>query len=131
MTELSPLQIERSRKAQSLVLQELANIGQKPVADVLGIDESTMSRLKNGQLKQFSNMLAFIELQITKAAEKPCPEGCTPIPNRMILSAFLMVLDAYGNGPRVMAWQGQLERLGLIELTDDGRVILPKGFGDD
>jgi hypothetical protein len=53
MTELSLAPAERARKAHSRVLQSLQPAGtQVAVAAVLGVSESTVSRIKNDRLEE-------------------------------------------------------------------------------
>jgi len=52
MGELSATPIERSRKALAMVLQSMQDPGtQRSVAHVLGVSESTVSRIKNEKLE--------------------------------------------------------------------------------
>lgn len=67
MSSLNPTQQDRARKFESLVLQHLASTGQKPVADALGVNESTISRMKEGGIANLCEMLAVIGLKIVPA----------------------------------------------------------------
>ncbi len=58
---LSPDQLARSRKYESLLLQRVAEVGLKQLADVVGVDQSTVSRMK---WNDFSRILAFLGLKI-------------------------------------------------------------------
>ncbi|EMB4325616.1 transcriptional regulator [Pluralibacter gergoviae] len=51
---------------ESLILNQLASVGQKPVADAVGIDESTISRWKGkgGHIEQFCRFLSAIGIQL-------------------------------------------------------------------
>lgn len=53
----------RSRKTLSVILQALASVGQKPVADAIGKSEATVSRMKDGDLQSFSLLLTTIGLK--------------------------------------------------------------------
>ncbi|EIK1667498.1 transcriptional regulator [Salmonella enterica] len=58
--KLKPVEMER------LILNQLASVGQKPVADAIGIDESTISRWKGkgGHVEQFCRFLAELGIQL-------------------------------------------------------------------
>ncbi|EIU1774584.1 transcriptional regulator [Salmonella enterica] len=58
--KLKPVEME------SLILNRLASVGQKPVADAIGIDESTISRWKGkgGHVEQFCRFLAELGIQL-------------------------------------------------------------------
>lgn len=52
LPKLKPVEME------SLILNRLASVGQKPVADAIGIDESTISRWKGKGIELLSFRLA-------------------------------------------------------------------------
>ena len=52
MTKLSPAQSETARKNERAVLHALAACGQRYVAEVSGISESRLSRMKDGGLEE-------------------------------------------------------------------------------
>ncbi|HAA0767375.1 TPA_asm: transcriptional regulator [Salmonella enterica] len=60
LPKLKPVEME------SLILNRLASVGQKPVADAIGIDESTISRWKGkgGHVEQFCRFLAELGIQL-------------------------------------------------------------------
>lgn len=60
-----------ARKSQSTILQRLASIGQKPVADALGLSEATVSRMKSEAVESFTAFLAVLGLKVV-AAEHRC-----------------------------------------------------------
>jgi len=55
---------ERSRKNSTIILQQLASIGLKRVAGALEVDESTVSRLKNGEIEKHARFLAALGLKV-------------------------------------------------------------------
>lgn len=59
---------ERARKNEQLILQRLASVGQVTAAAAIGVDESTVSRMKEGKIQQFSELLAVLNLKVV-------PEG--------------------------------------------------------
>ena len=58
---------ERARKALSLCLQRFASVGQRQLADELGCHESTISRLKDGELERFCQIVGLLGLKIVPA----------------------------------------------------------------
>ena len=64
MNELFPIQLELSRKIERTILHALANHSQSAVASSLGVSESTISRLKDGNLETFSKVLAALDLKV-------------------------------------------------------------------
>lgn len=58
---------ERARKALSLCLQRLASVGQRQVAEELKCHESTVSRLKDGELERFCQIVGLLGLKIVPA----------------------------------------------------------------
>ncbi|PNG53200.1 MULTISPECIES: CII family transcriptional regulator [unclassified Variovorax] len=65
MAASSPTVHERARKTQMTILRALQEPGrQVALATSMGISESTVSRLKNDQLEQFSELLAHLGLKV-------------------------------------------------------------------
>lgn len=64
MTPSSHDPATRARKSEALVLQRLASIGQVAVAKGLGVNESTVSRMKDGEISRYSQMLAVLGLKV-------------------------------------------------------------------
>lgn len=62
--EASPTLREQSRKNETAMLQRLAAVGQRPVAEALNVSESTVSRWKDGDLERTALLLAYLGLQI-------------------------------------------------------------------
>ncbi|WP_179038337.1 CII family transcriptional regulator [Limnobaculum xujianqingii] len=58
MPKLNPVAME------SLILNRLASVGQKPVADAMGVDEAMVSRWKTGQISNFCKFLAELGIQL-------------------------------------------------------------------
>ena len=69
----------RARKNEVIVVQRLASVGQSAVADALKVDESTVSRFKDGTITRFAKMLAVMNLKIVPTEFK-CyrPEDIEP-----------------------------------------------------
>ncbi|EFW6179060.1 transcriptional regulator [Salmonella enterica] len=80
--KLKPVEME------SLILNQLASVGQKPVADAIGIDESTISRWKGkgGHVEQFCRFLAELGIQLA-------PPGAVLV-SRNYLTAVEILADA-------------------------------------
>jgi cytochrome c biogenesis factor len=64
MPEVSSSPIERSRKNVQVILQALAATGQSEVARAMAVHESTVSRMKDGQIDHFGAMLAHLGLKV-------------------------------------------------------------------
>lgn len=80
MSALSHDHTEKARKFETLLLQRLASVGQRPVADALSVSESTVSRLKEGAISQFSSLLPLLGLKVVPI-EMQCyrPEDINPL----------------------------------------------------
>lgn len=59
-----------ARKSQATILQRLASVGQKPVADALAVSEATISRLKSEGVESFTAFLAALGLKVVPEAHK-------------------------------------------------------------
>lgn len=65
MVQLSQAQRERSRKNESAVLRAIAATKQNIIAQALGVDESTISRLLNdNSMERFAQILAVCGLKV-------------------------------------------------------------------
>lgn len=61
---------ELARKSQTLILQRLSSVGQKPVADALQLSEATVSRMKSEAVESFTAFLACLNLKVVPADHK-------------------------------------------------------------
>lgn len=59
----------RAREFESLVLNRLLSVGQRTVADAIGVSESTVSRWKEGEIERWCKVLALLELQVVHPSE--------------------------------------------------------------
>ena len=68
---------ELARKNHATVLQCLATASQKRVADVLGVHESTVSRMKgpDAEIETIMRLLAALNLKVVAADEQTFPPG--------------------------------------------------------
>jgi predicted DNA-binding protein (UPF0251 family) len=66
MTELSPAIVQRSRKINALVLQSLADLKQNNVAALMGVDGSTVTRIKDERIAQMALFLAACGLKVVR-----------------------------------------------------------------
>lgn len=64
MSQVSLSPAERSRKNAQAILQALASTGQNELAKLMGVHESTVSRLKDGGIDTFSVALAHLGLKV-------------------------------------------------------------------
>ncbi len=63
-TKLSPEQDARARKNYQQLMQKLASVGNLAVAEAIGVDESTISRMKPEKFQEFARILAVLDLKI-------------------------------------------------------------------
>lgn len=57
--------LERARKNQSVILQALASLGQVRLAELMGLNETQVSRMKtHGDLERTAQMLAHLGLKV-------------------------------------------------------------------
>ena len=64
----------RSRKNLASILQKLGSTGQCKLAEALGVHESTVSRLKDGEFERWAKALAILGLQIAPSDQKLYPQ---------------------------------------------------------
>lgn len=62
--ELSMTREERARKNLTIMISSLAKTGQKTAADCMDVHESTVSRMKDGELEKFAGFLAACGLKV-------------------------------------------------------------------
>ena len=74
-TTLSQTKHASARKYEALILQQLADIGQRSVANAPEVHDSTISRMKNGEIEALCRFLEALELKVVKAdAVTACPK---------------------------------------------------------
>lgn len=56
---------EWARKNERAVLSRLASVGQARIAQQLGVNESTISRWKDGDIARFCKFLALLGVKVT------------------------------------------------------------------
>ena len=59
-----------AQRNHSALLRGLAEVGQRRVADLIGVSESTVSGMKNDQLERFSALLAACGLKAVPSSER-------------------------------------------------------------
>lgn len=67
MTEVSESVAVNARKIEATVLQALSTSGQRSAAKALGLTDTAVSRLKDGQIAVVSQLLAFLGLKLVPA----------------------------------------------------------------
>ena len=70
MNEVSSAVTDMSRKIERTILQALAERGQAHAAGLMGVSESAVSRMKDGQLELLGKLLAAIGLKVVPAQYK-------------------------------------------------------------
>lgn len=58
---------DRALRFQSLVIESLNDTGHEAAAAALGVDKSTVNRLKNEHLEKLCELLVFLDLKIVPA----------------------------------------------------------------
>lgn len=64
MSKLSPEQVAWSRNMQSQILQAIDKQGQSVVADCIGVDSSTVTRMKDAHIERVCNLMAVVGLKV-------------------------------------------------------------------
>lgn len=64
MAQLSPAIAENARKNERTILQAFARVSQSRIAEQLGVNDSTVSRFKDGGLEQAAALLAACGLKV-------------------------------------------------------------------
>lgn len=87
----------RAREIESLILRRLSSVGQRQVAEAVGISESTVSRWKEGEIERWSKVLALLGLQVV-----PDEARCHPaeyIESLQTLARRCLELESKRPGP--------------------------------
>lgn len=87
MSEVSSNQSERSRKIESTILRAIAEVGQAEIARLTHVSESTVSRRKEDQIGQLSDLLAAAGLKVVPVSYR--------VIDPKIAEAWLLIFDAY------------------------------------
>jgi AraC-like DNA-binding protein len=75
MSALSSTPAERSRKAHAMVLQAMQDPGtQRTVAQVLGVSESTVSRIKSEKLEDALTLITHLGFKVVPQSMHCYPE---------------------------------------------------------
>ncbi|MCY1298803.1 hypothetical protein D9M68_719690 [compost metagenome] len=69
-SKLSVEQQETARKTLQVLLQAIANTTLSPVAVAIGVDESTVSRMRSDRFPQFAEILTVLNLKLVPADAK-------------------------------------------------------------
>lgn len=64
MPALKPDVAARAREFEALILSQLASVGQRSLAEAVGVNESTVCRWKDGDIERWSKVLALLGLQV-------------------------------------------------------------------
>lgn len=91
---------ERSRKILALIFQRLSSAGQARVAEAVGVSESTISKMKAGDLELVSRILSYCGLKVV-----PVEMRCF---NPEKIGAILtLAKDNLANisGPEALTWE--------------------------
>ncbi|HBP0623976.1 TPA: transcriptional regulator [Pseudomonas aeruginosa] len=97
---MKPRARRKAREFESLVLNRLLSVGQKTVADAIGVSESTVSRWKEGEIERWCKVLALLELQVV-----PMSAQCHPFEYIQALKTLAELgLQAEKKRPGPLGW---------------------------
>ena len=67
----SPVVLESARKIESAIMKRMHSVGQKQVAEAIGMSESTISKWvgPSGTLEKFCQILAFLDLKVAPTTD--------------------------------------------------------------
>jgi DNA-binding XRE family transcriptional regulator len=68
--ELTEAMRAQARKNHTLLLQCIAEVSQKRVADLIGVSEATMSGIKNEQLERIAALVVACGLRLAPITER-------------------------------------------------------------
>jgi len=74
MGQVSMPFIDRARKNEKVILSALADTGQLVAANCMGVSESTVSRMKSGDIEQAGKLLAACGLKVVPVGFHCYPE---------------------------------------------------------
>jgi S-methylmethionine-dependent homocysteine/selenocysteine methylase len=97
MSAVSLTPAERARKNEQVVLQALAATGQSTVALAMGVNESTVSRMKDGAIAQAAALLAHCGLKVV-------PVGVQCFDPAYVASLRELARHGIEHGPRTLDW---------------------------
>lgn len=89
--------VERARKNEQLILQALASTGQSTVANAMGLNESTVSRMKDGAITQAAALLAHCGLKVV-------PVGAQCFDPEYVAALRELAKHGVEHGPRRLDW---------------------------
>jgi hypothetical protein len=88
---------ERARKNEQVILQALAAAGQSTVALAMGVDESTISRMKGGDIGKAAALLAHCGLKVV-------PSGAQCFDPGYVEALRELAKHGVEHGPRQLDW---------------------------
>lgn len=129
MKSLSEKQTAKSREIESLLSQRISLEGQLPISKTLEIDKDAFNRLvhnKNGiGLKQVSQLLVVLGLDVVLDDQKVCPSGHSPVSNQTTAFMFTSLCAALGSGPKLVKLEDELVSVGALARTEEGYLLVP------
>ena len=119
MSQLSNEQRAWSRNMQAQILQALAAHGQSVVAEKMGVDSSTITRLKDAHLENLCNLMAAIGLKVVRKDMKcynPAKVEVLYALARDNLMKSEQVDDFFHDDARLQIEQGIYQPCGTLEV---------------
>lgn len=98
--KLNADQSARAREIEALVLKRLLSVGQKNLADALGLSESTISRWKDGDIERWCKVIALLELKLVPSNAECHPPGYI----QALKTLAELGLQAEGKRPGPIGW---------------------------
>ena len=98
--KLSPELSARARDIEALMLKQLLSVGQKNIAQSIGLSESTISRWKEGEIERWCKVIALLDLKLV-----PFSAQCHPARYIQALKTLAELgLQAEGKRPGPIGW---------------------------
>ena len=102
MPPASPALDSYARKQLTVVLQRLASVGLSPAAQAIGVDESTVSRMKSVELPRIAQLLSTLGLKVVPEEYK-----CYPLEHLEALRVLANAYLAQTRSAAELAWEDE------------------------
>jgi hypothetical protein len=131
MPELSAKQSATARNIRAMMLQQINDIGGNNIAIALGVNKSTISRMKEpgGKLDEYSEFLALLDLKANPSKAWVCSDDHIPLPISMVLKARTIVAGVIGeDSDFIKECDRGLRKLGILRVEKDGEHTIPMKY---
>lgn len=72
---IDPSIVDRAHKNHTMLLRRLARVSQKRAADLIGVSETTMNSIKDGQLERFAALTAALGMKLVPVTDQTFDES--------------------------------------------------------